>query len=249
MAGSASPVRPVLAVASTVSAAAAGMLTVLVQHGLTREYGDVTASVPVAVLDGPATTPVAAGLLAVLLLALPTVLSAHPRWVRVAAAAVPLLTVVGVLAATPVALAGKLDAQYGAAPRCVVDADAGTVPSPGSRAARRSQRTLDSVPHRVLFHGGGGSGVGGCDRGFVVPPGLDVVARYRHDLEAAGWRVVPTADDGLRAERGRRGLEVVVCAREGRIWAGRRLLDPDLGCGDDAGRSGSVGSPRSAGDF
>jgi hypothetical protein len=158
------------------------------------------------------------------------------REMRWAAVLLPVGMVVGMLAVTPAALAQKLDVQYDTTPQCVsLDEQGNSGPSPYLRAARESQRAYESIEHVVQFSGGGGSGVGGCDVGFVVTDEeVDVLAHYSTALPDAGWRVV--GDDGghLRAERGRMAFELALCQRDGGVvWAGRRASGGGAQCSGD----------------
>jgi hypothetical protein len=95
-------------------------------------------------------------------------------------------------------------------------------------ADRESQRAFDSISHIGDFSGGGVSGVGGCERRFVLSGDVDVLRHYRAALPAAGWEVVE--DDGrrLRAQRDGLAFEVMPCSGGGVVWAGS---DDDLANG------------------
>lgn len=195
------------------------VLGVLVHFGFTTEYGDITDStlegfgwgfssgigVMALVLVG------AAGLIALRV-------SVRP-WMRWAAAAIPVLMVLGMLAATPAALREKLHTQYDATPQCISEEDMG--PGPGTDAEEESQKAFDSIDHVGHFGGGGSSGVGGCTRSFVLTKDVDVLQHYRRALPDAGWRVTEDEADHLRAERDEMAFEVVTCGdRGGVVWAG-----------------------------
>jgi hypothetical protein len=137
---------------------------------------------------------------------------------RLTAAVVPVLMVLGMLAVTPAALREKLAVQYDDTPHCV--SEEGPWSGPGGRAARESQRSLDSIEHVGQFGGGGASGLGGCDRSFVMTTDVDVLQHYRGALRRAGWRVVQDEGHRLRAERQGRAVEVTTCGRGGVVWAG-----------------------------
>jgi len=124
---------------------------------------------------------------------------------------------VGLWAVTPAALREKLE-TYDATPQCVPAEEMG--PGPGLRAARQSQRAFESLDHVGYFGGGGGSGVGGCDRSFVLIEDVDVLQHYRVELAEAGWRLVEDDESQLRAERDGMAFEVVTCELEGVVWAG-----------------------------
>jgi hypothetical protein len=162
---------------------------------------------------------VEAGLLLVGLAALLAALTSSRRWTRLTAAVIPVLMVVAMLAVTPSALREKLRVQYDAVPQCVPREDMG--PGPGQRAARESQQAFESMEHVGYFGGGGASGVGGCDRTFVLTDKVDVLAHYRTELRHAGWRTAEDDQRHLRAERDGMAFEVVTCGRGGVVWAGR----------------------------
>jgi hypothetical protein len=202
------------------------VLGVVVHYGLTAEYGDVTDTALEGLRSGFSAGTGAVALLLVGLVALIAVVVSSRRWMRLTAVAIPVLMVIGMLAVTPAALREKLEVQYDATPRCVPDEDMG--PGPGSRAARESQQAFESIEHVGYFGGGGASGVGGCDRSFVLIEDIDVLQHYRAALRDAGWRVVEDDAHHLRAERDGVAFEVVSCERGGVVWAGRV---------DDSGRA------------
>ena len=88
------------------------------------------------------------------------------------------------------------------------------------------------------FGGGGSSGVGGCDRSFVLTEKVDVLQHYREALDDAGWRVVEEDENRLRAERHGMTFEVALCDQGGVVWAGRVRDRRGTHCGQDerAGR-------------
>lgn len=193
------------------------VMGVVVHHGLTAEYGDASASA-FEEWTGAFTAGVSGIALVVLVAAALIVLVVSSRaWMRLTAAVIPVLMVLGMLAVTPAALRQKLDVQYGVAPQCLSE-EAG--PGPGSRAARDSQRAFESIDHVGHFAGGGGSGVGGCDRSFILTDDVDVIGHYRAALPAAHWRVVESRTGHLRAERDGMAFEVAECGRGGVVWAG-----------------------------
>ena len=194
------------------------VLGVLVHYGLTAEYGDVTDSA----LEGLRSEfTVGIGGMALVLVGLPAlvaVLVSPQLWMRLTAMAIPGLMVIGMLAVTSTALREKLEVQYDTTPQCVSDEDMG--PGPGARAQRESQRAFESIEHVGYFGGGGASGVGGCDRSFVLTEDVDVLKHYRPALRDAGWRVVEEDTHHLRAERDGMAFEVVRCDGGGVAWAG-----------------------------
>ena len=211
--------RTKIAAGLLVVGAGLAVLGVLVHHGFTAMYGDVTASAPQEFVRslGGGIGAVPLVLVGVVCLAAASV-SSRP-WIRVAAVAVPVVMVAGMFAVTSSALRDKLESQYDATPRCVGDEEAG--PGPGTRAAQESQRAFESIEHIGYFGGGGASGIGGCDRSFVLLEDADVLGHYRSALPAAGWRVIEDGGDRLRAERNGMAFELVACERGGVVWAGR----------------------------
>ena len=195
------------------------MLGVLVHYGVTAEYGDVTDSA-LEGLRSAFSVGIGAIALAIVGLAALAAASVSTRpWMRRWALAIPALMVIGIFAVSPAATQAKLEVQYDATPQCVTAEDMG--PGPGSRAAHESQLAFESIDHVGYFGGGGGSGVGGCDRAFVMTEDRDVLQHYRPALRDAGWRVVEDETDHLRAERGDMAFEVVRCEGGGVVWAGR----------------------------
>lgn len=188
-------------------------------YGLTAEYGDVTDSALEGLRSGFSAGTGEVALVLVGVAALVAVLVSSQRWMRLTEVAIPILMVVGMLAVTPIALREKLEVQYDATPQCVSEEDMG--PGPGSRAARESHQAFESIEHVGYFGGGGASGVGGCDRSFVLTEDVDVLQHYRAALGDAGWRVVEDDAPRLRAERDGMAFEVVRCGRGGVVWAGR----------------------------
>ena len=208
----------------TRGAAAAGLLAVeaglaalgvLVHHGLLAEYGDISHSTIEAWLSGFATGLGGFALVLVGVVGLVAALVTRRPRVRLVAAALPVLMVLGMLAVTPSALSEKLE-QYDVTPRCVFPGESG----PGARAARESQQAFESIEHVGYFGGGGGSGLGGCDRTVTLLEDVDVVQHYRTALPAAGWEVTQDTTGGLRAQRDGMAFEVSVCDGGGVVWAG-----------------------------
>jgi hypothetical protein len=227
--------RAVVGAGLLVLEAGVAALGVLVHYGLTAEYGNIKDSALEGLVSGFTTGVSALALVLVGAVALLACAVSPPRRVRVAAMLLPVGMVVGMVAVTPAALEKKLDVQYHATPQCVfVEADE-PEHSPYLRAARESQRAYESIEHVVLFHGGGGSGVGGCDRGFViVEEDVDVLGHYRSALPVAGWRIVEDRGDHLRAERGGMAFEVTMCGEGGVVWAGKRASPSVARCHEEA---------------
>lgn len=227
--------RTALAAGLLVVETGLAVLGVLFHYGLTAEYGNIDDSALEGLVAGftagvGGLTVAVVGSAAVVALAVAT----H-RWMRVTALALPVLMLVGMFAATPAALQRKLEVQYDATPQCVSTEDMG--PGPGTRAAQESQAAFESIEHVGHFSGGGGSGVGGCDRSFVLMEDVDVLQHYREALADAGWRVVEDGDSSLRGERDGMAFEVTVCDGGGVVWAGR----VDAGGGARCGGSEQVG--------
>lgn len=199
----------------------AGLATmgVLVHYGVTAEYGDIAASAFEGWMWGFTAGTGGIALVLVGIAAVAALVVSSRRWMRLTAVGIPVLMVVGTLVVTPAALHKKLEVQYDATPQCVAEEDSG--PGPGSRARRKLQQALESLDHIGYFGGGGGSGVGGCDRRFILTEQVDPLRHYRVALPAAGWRVVEDRADHLRAEREGMAFEVAVCDRGGVVWAGK----------------------------
>ncbi|MDP3969961.1 MAG: hypothetical protein Q8Q02_16980 [Nocardioides sp.] len=192
------------------------VLGISFHFALLGEYGDISHS-PLQAWRWGFTTGV--GGTALVLVAIPAVAAVlvAPRLrMRLVAGALPVLMVLGMLAVTPAALSQKLE-QYDATPQCIFEDD---MAGPGTRAARESQRAFESIEHVGYFGGGGGSGVGGCDRSFTLIEDVDALQHYRTALPGAGWQVVEEGADRLRAERDGMAFEVAVCGRGGVVWAG-----------------------------
>lgn len=195
------------------------VLGVLFHYGLTAEYGDITETALEGLRSGFTYGTGTIALVLVVLAGLVAGVASQRAWMRLMAAAIPALMVIGMFAVTPAALREKLEVQYDATPQCVSDEDLG--PGPGPRAARESQRAFESIDHVGHFSGGGGSGVGGCDRPFVLTEDVDVMQHYRAALPDAGWRLVEDRAQHILAERDGMAFEVVTCDRGGVVWAGR----------------------------
>lgn len=225
------------AVRITRSVAAAGLLVVesglaalgvLFHYGLTVEYGDVTHSALEGLRAGFTVGTGAMALVLVGLVGLVALVLSSRLWMRLLAAAIPLLMVIGMFGLTPAALRKKLEVQYDATPQCVSAEDMG--PGPGTRAARESQLAFESIDHVGHFGGGGGSGVGGCDRPFVLTDDVEVLPHYRSALPDAGWRVVEDDEHRLVAERDGMAFVVVTCDQGGVVWAGEAGAGGGIRC-------------------
>ena len=216
--------RSVSAVVLLVVGAGLALLAVLVHYEFMRVYGDVTGTAFEGLTWGLTAGPsgLALGLVAVVAV-IGLVLSTR-RWMRLTAVVIPVLMLIGMFAVTPSALGQKLEVQFDSTPQCVSEGS----DEPMATADRESQRAFDSISHIGDFSGGGVSGVGGCERRFVLSGDVDVLRHYRAALPAAGWEVVE--DDGrrLRAQRDGLAFEVMPCSGGGVVWAGS---DDDLANG------------------
>ena len=208
------------ATAATLLVVEAGLavLGAVVHYGFTAEYGDITDSAWEGWVSGFSSGVSGMALVIVGTVAVVAASVASEVWMRRTAIVIPVIMVVGMFALTPPALNQKLE-QYDATPQCVFPGDMGS--GPGFRAARESQRAFHSVEHVGYFGGGGGSGVGGCDRRVVLVEDIDVLQHYRVALAEAGWRVVEDDGQRLRAERDGMAFEVAACDRDAVVWAGR----------------------------
>ena len=188
------------------------VLGVLIAYVFTAEYGDITTSTLDAMTSGFVWLP----LLLVGAAAVGAVLASTRSWMRVTAVAIPVLMVVGMLVVFPAALASKMEVQYDAdGPQCG-----------GSEGVAEAQRAFDSIVHVGFFGGGGGEGEGGCFRTFIPEGKVDVLQHYRAALPRAGWTVVESEGQRLRAEREGMAFEVAMCDVDGTggavgvVWAG-----------------------------
>lgn len=201
------------------------LLAVLVHQVFLAVYGDVTDTAFEGLTWGLTAGPAGMALGLVGVVAVISLVLSPRLWMRLTAAAIPVLMLLGMLAVTPLALGQKID-KYDSTPQCVTE---GT-DEPMATADRESQRAFDSIEHIGLYSGGGISGVGGCARWFVLSEDVDVLQHYRAALPEAGWEVVE--DDGrhLRARRNGLAFEVMPCPGGGAVWAGSEG-DPAYGQG------------------
>ncbi len=208
--------RSVSTVVLLVIGAGLALLAVLVHYGFMAMYGDVTDTAFEGLTWGLTAGPSGAAFVLVAVFALIGLVLSTRRWMRLTAVAIPVLMLIGMFAVTPAALGQKLEAQFDSTPQCVIE---GT-DEPMATADRKSQQAFDSISHIGNFSGGGVSGVGGCERRFVLSGDVDVLRHYRLALPAAGWEVVE--DDGrhLRAQRDGLAFEVMPCSGGGVVWAG-----------------------------
>lgn len=214
--------RTAVATGLLVVEAGIAALGVFFHYGMIGEYGDISHSTLEAWLS---VFTLGVGVIALVLVGIPAVAAAlvSPRlWTRLLAGALPVLMVLGMFAVTPATLSLKLD-QYDPTPQCVSGWE-DTGPGPGTRAARESQGAFESIEHVGYFGGGGGSGVGGCDRLFTLIEDVNVLQHYRAVLPVAGWEVVEDEADHLRAERDGMAFEVAACGRGGVVWAGEARI-------------------------
>lgn len=73
------------------------------------------------------------------------------QWMRLTAAAIPVLKLIGTFAVTPSALGQRLEAQFASTPQCVTE---GT-DEPMATADREYQQVFDSISHIGNFSGAG----------------------------------------------------------------------------------------------
>ena len=208
--------RVVSAAVLLVIGAGLALLAVLVHYEFMRIYGDVTHTAFEGLTWGltAGLSGFALGLVAVV--AVFGFMLSPRRWMRLTAATIPVLVLIGMFAVTPAALQQKTEAQFGSTPQCVSEGS----DEPMATADRQSQQAFDSISHIGHFSGGGASGVGGCERRLVLTEDIDVLQHYRAALPAGGWEVVE--DDGrhLRAQRDGLAFEVMPCSGGGVVWAG-----------------------------
>lgn len=210
------------------------VLTVLFHRAIIAEYGDLTTSALGNVLNA-VRGHLGLGLALVVVVGVVAFVLASQRWVKLAAVGIPVLMLLIALAITPMALQDKLDQQYHASPQCQWLEEDG--PGPGLDAALVSQRALDSIEHVGHFSDEGGTGVGGCDRRFVITDDTDALTHYRLALPAAGWQVVSDSDGRLRAERDDLAFEIALCtSRSGMVWSGEVTDTPRPGWDECAER-------------
>jgi hypothetical protein len=65
----------------------------------------------------------------------------------------------------------------------------------------------------------------------VLTEDVDVLQHHRAKMPEAGWRIVEDDAHHLRAERDGMAFEVVRCARDGVVWAGRHDSGGEAQCG------------------
>lgn len=222
--------RTAIAVGLLVVEAGLAAFGVAMHYGLTAEYGDITDSAYEGLADGFSSGVSGLALAIVAVVGVIALAASSRLWTRLTALAIPVLMVIGMYAVTPAALEAKLETQYDAVPQCVSSEDMG--PGPGTRAMHESQDAFDSIAHVGQFGGGGGSGVGGCDRRFTLMETVDVLAHYRGALDDAGWQVVEDDDQHLRAQRDGMAFEVVLCDHGGVVWAGPVSVGRGARCDD-----------------
>ncbi len=206
--------------------AALALLAVLVHYAFMAEYGDITGIGHQGLSWQWTASYAGIALILVAGAAVITFILASRRWMRVTAVAIPILMLLGVLAATPLALQQRLEVQYAPTPQCVNEGMGGPV----SAEERNSQRAFDSIEHIGHFSGGGASGIGGCDRFFVLTEDVDVLEHYRAALPAAGWKVIQDDGKHLRALREGLAFEVIPCTKGGIVWAGSDDESPNAQC-------------------
>ena len=207
--------KTVAGVVVLVVEAALAVLGGLVAYGLTAEYVDINASRSEAFA-----TSMEIGIIGLVLsgvAGLVAALVAQDAKVTAFAAGIPVLLLVALWVTGPLAVQQKLEQQFDAVPQCVDDE---MTTGPGAAAAREGQHTFESIDHVGWFGGGGGSGVGGCDRTLTLTERTDVVGHYEQVLEADGWTVVEEEPTMLRAEKDGRAFEVSGGGLDWTVWTG-----------------------------
>ncbi|MDQ0691008.1 hypothetical protein QF047_001968 [Arthrobacter sp. W4I7] len=218
--------RSITAAVLLIIGAGLALLGVLVHYGFMRVYGDVTGTAFDGLIWGLTAGPSRLALLLVAVFAVIGFMLSTRRWMRLTAAAIPVLMLTGMFAVTPLALGQRLEKQYVSSPQCVTE---GT-DEPMAAADREAQQVFDSISHIGQFNGGGMSGVGGCTRWFKLSGDVDVLQHYRATLPAAGWEVLEDDGHHLRAHLNGRAFDVMPCPGGGVIWAGSDD-DPSYGEG------------------
>ena len=205
------------------------VLGVFIAYVFLAEYGDITSSTLDVMTSGFVGVP----LLLVGAAAVGAVLVSTRPWVRMTAVAIPVLMVAGMLVVIPAALTSKREVQYDAdGPQCGAYDGMG----PAGEDVAQAQRAFDSIDHVGFFGGGGGEGSGGCFRTFVPEEKVDVLRHYRAALPSAGWTVVESDGQRLRAEREGMAFEVALCDVDGTgggggvVWAGRVTDQSEAQC-------------------
>lgn len=203
------------------------LLAVLAHHAFTVEYGDVTLTALGGLAWGMTAGLTGVALIPVVVVGAIAIALSRQRWARLTAVAILILTLLAMLTVTPWAQRQRLETQFNPTPQCVSSDSR----DDGAAAEVESQRIFDSIDHIGNFSGGGASGVGGCDRSFVVLEDVDVLQHYRAALSASGWELIE--DDGrhLRAERDGQAFKVMLCSEFGVVWAGRADEDYSPQCG------------------
>ncbi|KQQ86687.1 hypothetical protein ASF64_19405 [Arthrobacter sp. Leaf137] len=221
--------RTVSAAVLLVVGAGLAVLAVLVHYGFMRVYGDVSGTAFEGLMWGLTAGPAGLGLGLVMVFALAGLALSTRRWMRLTAAAIPVLMLIAMFAVTPLALDKRLEVQFVSTPQCMSE----DTPEPMASADRQAQQVFDSIIHIGNFKSGGMSGVGGCTRWFVLQGDADVLQHYRGALPAAGWAVVEDDGTHLRAHRDGGAFDVTPCPGGGVIWAGSDK-DPSYGQGGPA---------------
>lgn len=173
-------------------------LVVTVSYGLTREYGDATATDVVAA--GRAVRDGALGILLVTGLAALAVLAARRsrgcRALTLTAVAAVVATLLGVPAGAVIGVHQKFE-SFPAVPSCTD----GFTGGPAVPVVEAAQDAFEELEHPGPFSGGGESGIDGCASELMVGADVDVPQAYRRALPAAGWRVTREEPDLVRATK------------------------------------------------
>lgn len=194
------------------------VLGVLVHYNFLAVYGTITDTALEGLAWGFTAGISLLALIVVILVSVLALVVSSRQWMRLTAAAIPVLMVLGMLAVTPWALQRKAEEQYEAKPRCMTEGFEGEA----LEAVEGYQAVFDSLEHIGQFGGDGSTGIMGCDQRFVAEGDVDVLGHYRAALPTAGWDVVVDDRSRLRAERDGMAFEVVACQGGGIVWAGRR---------------------------
>jgi hypothetical protein len=218
--------RAIAAAVLLVVGAGLALLGVLVHYGFMSVYGDVSGTALEGLIWALTAGPSGLALGLVAVVGIIGFMLSTRRWMRLTAAAIPVIMLIGMFAATPLALGQRFEKQYVSTPQCVTE---GT-PEPMDAADREAQQVFDSISHIGHFNGGGMSGLGGCTRWFKLSGDIDVLQHYRTTLPAAGWAVVEDDGHHLRAHLNGRAFDVKPCPGGGVIWAGSEG-DPSYGQG------------------
>lgn len=150
------------------------LLAVLVHQGAMSVYGNVTDTALEALTWGLTAGPSGMALGVVAVVAVVGLVLSPRLWMRLTAVAIPVVLLLVMLAATPLALAQKVG-KYDSSPQCVMEGTA----EPMASADRESQRAFEVMP----CPGGCAIWAGNEDEpafetGTVMRPGTDICAHH-----------------------------------------------------------------------